>query len=165
MTDVTDAPKADAPKDRKPRFSTENPGDLATLEAEWLKTNKGLDVTPAQVRGVLMFHGEFQKSPERKAQTAAAKEAREAQDAKNKQERADRKAKKEAEDAQKKADKAAAKEKKDADDAAKKAAAEAIQSTGTASESPEGPAKSPAKPRTSKLSKPKPAKVTASAEF
>ncbi|MGV0580312.1 hypothetical protein ABQE57_17020 [Mycolicibacterium elephantis] len=79
---------------KKPRFNPESPGPLAELEAQWLRENKGLDVTAAQVRGILMYHGEFQKSPEREAQRRAEQEARAKRDAENKQRAAERKQKK-----------------------------------------------------------------------
>lgn len=169
MTDVTEAPK-----ERKPRFSLEHPGDLATLESEWLKSEKGLDVTPAQVRGVLMFHGEFQKSDQRKAQVAKAREDRDAADALRKQEKADKKAAKAEEDRVKAEAKAAAKKAKAADDGVA-AVADQIENDGAVAAVPEGPkTDSPAtpakaapakRPSRSKLSRPKSPTAKAAAEF
>lgn len=96
---------------KNPRFTIENPGELAQLEADWLKKHKGLDVTPAQVRGVLMWHGEFQRSPEREAQRQAARQERLAEEARRTQERLDRKAQEKAKKEQAEAEKA----KKDAE--------------------------------------------------
>lgn len=62
---------------KRPRFTPESPGPLAELEAKWLKDAKGIDVTPQQVRAVLMYHGEFQKSPVREAQRQAEQQAKE----------------------------------------------------------------------------------------
>jgi hypothetical protein len=50
------------------RFSADAPGSLAEAEAKWLLAEKGVEITAAQVRAVLSFHGEFQKSDARKAQ-------------------------------------------------------------------------------------------------
>lgn len=161
MTEVTE----NAPKERKPRFSLENPGELATLESDWLKTEKGLDVTPAQVRGVLMYHGEFQKSDRRKEQVAAAREARKVEDDLRKEAKRLAKEQKAADDLAKEANKAKA------EDDGVAAVAEAIESTGTVSEAPEGPGDQPATPtpakRPSRLrpSRAKSATAKAAAEF
>src|SRR4051794_23423278 len=79
---------------KKPRFNPDSPGPLAELEAQWLKDQKGIDVTPQQVRAVLMFHGEFQKSPEREAQRQQEAKARAERDAANQEKAAERKRKK-----------------------------------------------------------------------
>lgn len=86
---------------KKPRFTPDAPGPLAELEAKWLKENKGIDVTAQQVRAVLMYHGEFQKSDAREAQRQQEAQARAERDAANKQRQADRiaKAKEQAEKA------------------------------------------------------------------
>lgn len=60
------------------RFSAEAPGPLAEAEAKWLKAEKGVEITAAQVRAVHSFHGEFQKSDARKAQREAEAVARKA---------------------------------------------------------------------------------------
>ncbi|ODQ89949.1 hypothetical protein BHQ17_17660 [Mycolicibacterium holsaticum] len=123
---------------KKPRYNPESPGPLAELEAQWLRDNKGLDVTAAQVRGILMYHGEFQKSPEREAQRRAEQEARAKRDAENKQRAAERVAK-----AKEQADKAAERAKKAAERAAElERIANGIASTGTATETPEQPRRS-----------------------
>ncbi|OBA71678.1 hypothetical protein A5633_23010 [Mycolicibacterium elephantis] len=75
---------------KKPRYNPELPGPLAELEAQWLRDNKDLDVTAAQVRGILMYHSEFQKSPERAAQRRAEQEARAKRDAEHQARQVDR---------------------------------------------------------------------------
>lgn len=75
------------------RLTPESPGELATLEAEWLGKVKGIEVTPKQVRAVLMYHGEFQRSPERIDQRHAAEQARRDARAKRGAEAAERRAK------------------------------------------------------------------------
>lgn len=75
---------------KKPRFNPESPGPLAELEAEWLRKNKGLEVTAAQVRGILMYHGEFQKSDVRLRQREEEKQAKAQRDAESDERRANR---------------------------------------------------------------------------
>lgn len=75
------------------RFSTEAPGPLAEAEAAWLLAEKGVEITAAQVRAVLNFHGEFQRSDARKAQREALLQERAARD---EQRKADREAKEKA---------------------------------------------------------------------
>ena len=136
---LTTTPEVAKPaKERKPRFSLENPGDLAVLESEWLSSEKGLVVTPAQVRGVLMFHGEFQRSDVRKFQRDQAKVDRDAADA---QRKADREAKKEA----KKAEKAVKDAAKEAAKTAEAAATDPVASSDNAEFSNSAEAPAPAK--------------------
>ncbi|WP_123029480.1 hypothetical protein [Mycolicibacterium stellerae] len=94
---------------KKPRFTPDAPGPLAELEAQWLKENKGIDVTAQQVRAVLMYHGEFQKSPAREAQRQEESQAKAEREAANKAKAAERltKAKEQAEKAAERAKKAA----------------------------------------------------------
>lgn len=94
---------------KRPRFTPDAPGPLAELEAQWLKENKGIAVTAQQVRAVLMYHGEFQKSPAREAQRQQEQQAKAEREAANKQRAADRvaKAKEQAEKAAERAQKAA----------------------------------------------------------
>jgi hypothetical protein len=68
--------KPDRRRNRGRRFDIKNPGSLAKLEAKWLGEKHGVKVTAAQVRGVLMHHPEFQRSPERKAQIEEERSAR-----------------------------------------------------------------------------------------
>ncbi len=42
-------------------FTPESPGQLATDMATWLKEVKDVEVTPWQVRAVLMYHSEFRR--------------------------------------------------------------------------------------------------------
>ncbi|WP_457143846.1 hypothetical protein [Mycobacterium sp. URHB0021] len=75
---------------KKPRFSVESPGPLAEAEAQWLLDAKGIEVTAAQVRGILMYHGEFQKSEVRAAQRKAEQEAKAKRDAEHRARAAER---------------------------------------------------------------------------
>ena len=94
---------------KRPRFTPESPGPLAELEAQWIKDEKGIDVTAQQVRAVLMYHGEFQKSPVREAQRKAEQQAKAQRDAEHQQRAAERvaKAKEQAQKAAERAQKAA----------------------------------------------------------
>lgn len=78
---------------KKPRYTPDAPGPLAELEAQWLKENKGIVVTAQQVRAVLMYHGEFQKSPAREAQRKAEQQAKAQREAENKAKAGERAAK------------------------------------------------------------------------
>lgn len=158
------------------RLTPDAPGELATAESEWLLAEKGVEVTPGQVRAVLMYHTEFQKSDARHAQIAAAKLVKEsgkgereaAKAAKKEQREAEKVQRAEAREAKKVTD-AAAKAERDAARAEKKATADAAKTAKTsepeegASLATDGPV---AAPRTSRLkAKSAKAPVPANAEF
>ena len=95
---------------RAPRFTPEAPGSLAEAESAWLLTAKGVEVTPAQVRAVLMYHSEFQKSDVREAQRQEEQQLRAQNDVERQRKAAERvtKAKEAAQKAQERAEKALA---------------------------------------------------------
>jgi translation initiation factor IF-2 len=139
------------------QFSVEAPGPLAEAEAKWLKAEKGVEITAAQVRAVLSFHGEFQKSDARKAQRAAEAAER----------KADREAKEQAKVAQeaerlKKVAERVAKAKANAEAAkvrAEKAAQRALDMEAKAAKAAE--VQQPDKPSAKPATKPQPKAATA----
>lgn len=59
-----------------PRLDPKSPGELAKLEAKWITETYGVRITAAQVRAVLSYHSEFQKSDARREQRETAAAAR-----------------------------------------------------------------------------------------